>query len=111
MRHGTVASIDSSSNTFTVDSRSGTAVKVDVNTKTIYQAIGAGSTETFSDLKVGDRVVVAGTPSTSGAVAATSVTILPAGGFRGGFGGPPGASSGNSGSGSSGLGNSGIPGA
>jgi len=83
---GTVASVASGS--FTVTSTgSGKTYTVDERSSTTYR--NGDSTASASDVATGDRVAVAG--STSGTtVTATTVTILPAGGYGGGA---PGGSS------------------
>jgi hypothetical protein len=100
---GTVQSV--SSNSFTILGRtsgSGTGVSTTQTTYTVKVGpattfrVGAGTSGTIADLKVGDTVLVNG--STSGStVTSTLVGILPSGGFRpgGGFGGPAAGSSGS----------------
>lgn len=89
---GTVKSVDA--NSFVVTSRSGGSVSVTVSSSTTYRDFST-SGASFSDLKAGVGVAVVGSTSTSGAVSATSVTILPAGfsggGTGGGFGGGAGS--------------------
>lgn len=80
---GTVASVGSDS--FTVSSpQSGQTYTVNEQSSTTYRS--TTGTASASDVAVGDRVAVAGTTSGT-TVTATSVVILPAGGF----GGPAGA--------------------
>ncbi len=86
---GTVATVGTDS--FTVKTHSGSTVTVDVNSSTTYKDRGVTS-PTFTDVKMGGRVIVQGTTS-SGTVTATSVVIgfgSPASGSHG-FGGHGGA--------------------
>ncbi len=97
---GSVTSIDSATKSFVITSRrTGATTTVTATATTTFSAPGSSAAPSFSSLVVGDRVIVAGTTSSSGSETATSVVILPAGGFGGGFGGPSGsgATSGNSG--------------
>ena len=79
---GTVASVGV--DTFTVTTRDGTKVTVDVNGATTYMDPSV-TTPSFTDVKVGDHVAVFGTDS-SNTVTATSVAL----GGPGGPGGPGG---------------------
>ena len=87
---GTVKSVGT--DTFTLTTRDGTLVTVDVGGSTTYHDHGVTS-PTFGDVKAGDHVAVFGT-DTSNTVTATSVGIgdLPGGGpaGRGGPDGPDG---------------------
>ena len=88
---GTVASIGT--DTFTLTSRDGTKVTVDVSATTTYVDPSVTS-PTFSDVKMGDHVAVFGT-DTSNTVTATKVAIGGPGGTSdhrgpGGPGGPGG---------------------
>ena len=90
---GSVASVDASTHSFTVTTRGGTTVVVDVSSSTKYANL-SGSAASFAAVKVGSRVAATGTTTANGTVDATAVTILPAGGFGGGFGGGVGAAGG-----------------
>ena len=74
---GTVASVGT--NSFTLTTRSGTTVTVDVSSTTTYRDVGVTSAS-IADVKVGNKVAVFGTESGS-TVTATSVGIgtLPGG--------------------------------
>ena len=81
---GTVASVGA--DTFTLTTRDGTKVTVDVSGTTTYVDPGV-TTPSFTDVKVGDHVAVFGTDS-SNTVTATKVAIGgPDGDGPGGFGG------------------------
>ena len=81
---GTVASVGA--DTFTVTTRDGTKVTVDVSGTTTYVDPGV-TTPSFTDVKVGDHVAVFGTDS-SNTVTATKVALGgPDGDGPGGFGG------------------------
>ncbi len=81
---GTVASIGT--NTFTLSTRDGTTVTVDVGSSTTYAEFGVNSAS-ISDVKVGTHVAVFGTDS-SNTVTATKVGIANPNGGPGGPGGP-----------------------
>jgi hypothetical protein len=94
---GTVKSVGT--DTFTLTTRDGTVVTVDVGKTTTYRDPGT-TTSTFADVTVGEHVAVFGT-DTSNTVTATSVAIgnPPNGGMggpgpRGSRGTPPAGSAG-----------------
>jgi hypothetical protein len=80
---GTVASVGTG--TFTVTATSGQTVTVDEQSSTTYES--GGSSASSSVVVKGARVVVQGTRS-GNTVTATSVVVLPAGGFGAGGQGP-----------------------
>ena len=82
---GTVATVGA--NSFTVTTRSGSTLTVDVTDATTYRDPGVTS-PSFANVKVGETVVVFGT-ETSGTVAATSVGIGTSAGPGGSFSGRP----------------------
>jgi hypothetical protein len=99
---GSVKSVDAAKNTFTLSSRSGTTVTVDVSATTKYTDLSGGAAS-FSSVTVGTRVAVTGTTTAGGTVDASGVAIIPAGGFGGGgFGGGGANGGGFSGGGTSG---------
>ena len=77
---GTVSSVSAKS--FVVQDRTGTSVTVDEQSSTTYMS--GRSSATVSAVVSGARVLVQGTRS-GNTVTATTVVVLPAGGF-GGFG-------------------------
>jgi hypothetical protein len=82
---GTVATVGT--NSFTVTTRSGSTLTVDITDATTYRDHGVTS-PSFANVKVGETVVVFGT-ETSGTVAATSVGIGTSAGPGGSFSGRP----------------------
>lgn len=76
---GTVRSLGNSS--FTLTEQDGSTVTVDEQSSTVYYS--GRTSASSSSVATGDRVIVEGTVSGS-KVAATRVTIFPAGGFGGG---------------------------
>ena len=90
---GTVASVGT--NTFTLSTREGTTVTVDVGSSTTYAEFGVNSAS-IADVKVGTHVAVFGTDS-SNAVTATKVGIASANGGPGGPGGRGGPGDGDGG--------------
>ncbi len=83
---GRVTSVDSSDDSFKVQTFNGSTVTVKVTSKTTYRD-SAASSAGFSDVKVGETVVIIGSTS-NGVETATSVVIGTPGGFGGGgFGG------------------------
>jgi hypothetical protein len=112
----TVSSVDAVDLAFTVTTSSGTTAIVQTNGSTAWSATGGGGAASFASLSVGERVAVTGTTSSTGALDASSVAILPAGAGAPGAPGAPGALNGGSSGAASGsaggsTGNSGAGGA
>jgi len=74
---GTITSIDG--NTITLKTRTGTTIKVNVGSRTDIQITKSGS---IGDLSNGDSIVVVGSRSSDGTIAATRISE--GGGFAGG---------------------------
>ena len=87
---GSVQSVDASTGNFTITTKSGSSLIVTTSSTTTYRKPGATSAS-FADVTAGEQVLVMGTTSADGSLAASQVLITPQGFGRHNFSGHPAA--------------------